>query len=137
MAGVNRNAQLILANKNAACYGATSQPERGEGTMADDAVMEVLVRIQASIVTLDQKIATLDQKIATLDQKIVGLDEKFTTQYTILAQDVRMIRGGIHDMVRTRVTAGEMDSLHEDVNRMQQGLAALTMRVDILEHTKP
>jgi hypothetical protein len=130
MAGVNRNAQLILANKNAACYGATSQPERGEGTMADDAVMEVLVRIQASIVTLDQK-------IATLDQKIVGLDEKFTTQYTILAQDVRMIRGGIHDMVRTRVTAGEMDSLHEDVNRMQQGLAALTMRVDILEHTKP
>jgi hypothetical protein len=98
--------------------------------MADDAVMEVLLRIQASIVTLDQK-------IATLDQKIVGLDEKFTTQYTILAQDVRMIRGGIHDMVRTRVTAGEMDSLHEDVNRMQQGLAALTMRVDILEHTKP
>jgi hypothetical protein len=130
MVGVNSNAQLILASEDAACYGAISQPERGEGTMADDAVMEVLVRIQASIVTLDQK-------IATLDQKIVGLDEKFTTQYTILAQDVRMIRGGIHDMVRTRVTAGEMDSLHEDVNRMQQGLAALTMRVDILEHTKP
>jgi hypothetical protein len=50
--------------------------------------MEILQRIQASIVALDNR--------------VVALDEKFTRQNTILAQDVRMIRAGIQDMVRTR-----------------------------------
>jgi hypothetical protein len=44
-----------------------------------------------------------------------------------------MMRGAIGDMVKTRVTAGEVDASHEDMNRMQQGLADLMSRVDVLE----
>ncbi len=84
--------------------------------MADDAVMEILKRIQASI---------------------VAMDEKFTRQNIVLAQDVRFIRAGIQDMVRTRVTAGEVDVLHEDMSKLELGLTALTIRVERLEQAKP
>jgi hypothetical protein len=126
MTSMDRNMQLNLANECAACYAASSQPERGEGIMADGAVMEILRRIQASIVALDEK----------TQASLAALDQKFTRQQTILAQDVRLIRAGIQDMVRTRVTAGEVDVLHEDMSRLELGLTALTIRVEALEHAK-
>jgi len=112
MVCADKKLQPDLAGKDSACYPAFSQPERVAGVMADDAVLEILKGIQSSI---------------------AALDEKFTTQYTILAQDVRMIRGGIRDMIKTRVTAGEVDALHEDMTRMQLGLADLATRVEVLE----
>jgi hypothetical protein len=51
--------------------------------MADDAVTEMLRRIQASIAALDRRV---------------------TGQLNVLSQDVRMIRSSIHDM-------GEPESL--------------------------
>jgi hypothetical protein len=75
----------------------------------------------------------LQRSIATLDHKVATLDHKVTKQHAILTQDVRMIRAAIHDMGETRVTEGEMVALHEDVNRVQQGLDELATRVGILE----
>lgn len=80
--------------------------------MVDDVVLKILKKIQESISTLDHKV---------------------TRQHTILTQDVRMIRGAIHDMGETRVTEGEIVALHEDVNRVQQGLDNLATRVEMLE----
>jgi hypothetical protein len=115
MAGADSKLQLSIADDGTACYIFPSQPGRGSDFMADDAVIEILNKIQASI---------------------VALDEKFTRHHTILAQDVRMIRGGIRDMVMTRVTAGEVDVLHEDMSRMQLGLADLVIRMEAVEHPK-
>jgi len=67
--------------------------------MPDDAVMEILRRIQTSL---------------------AGLDRTVTGQLNVLQQDVRMVRAAIHDMGETRVTEGEVEVLHEDVNRVQQ-----------------
>ena len=50
--------------------------------MADDAVMEILRRIQANL---------------------AGLDRRVTGQLNVLSQDVRMVRAAIHDMGETRV----------------------------------
>jgi hypothetical protein len=122
MVGADRKLQLHIADDGIACHISPSQPERGDDFMADDAVMEILNRIQASIVALDHRVA--------------ALDEKFTRQYTILAQDVRIIRAAIQDMVTTRVTAGEVDVLHEDMSRMQLGLADVVIRVEALEHPR-
>ncbi len=55
--------------------------------MTDDAMMEVLRRIQANL---------------------AGLDRRVTAQLNVLQQDVRMIRAAIHDMGNTRVTEGEV-----------------------------
>ena len=137
MAGACKKFQPSLAGANVACDIVIPQPERGDGIMADDAVMEILMRIQSSIVALDEKtqasLADLDKKFTT---QLTDLDKKFTTQNTILAQDVRLIRAGIQDIVRTRVTAGEVDVLHEDMSKLQLGLTALAIRVEALEHSR-
>jgi ubiquinone biosynthesis protein UbiJ len=71
--------------------------------------------------------------LKTLQRSIAALDHKVTRQHAILTQDVRMIRAAIHDMGETRVTEGEIVALHEDVNRVQQGLDELATRVESLE----
>jgi hypothetical protein len=80
--------------------------------MADDAVMEILRRIQANL---------------------AGLDRRVTGHLNVLSQDVRMIRAAFHDMGETRATEGEVEVLHEDLTRVQQSLADLTARVEELE----
>jgi hypothetical protein len=115
MASADPKSQFIVADNDTSRYNLPVGPGLGNNFMADDAVVEILKRIQASI---------------------VALDEKFTRQNTMLSQDVRMIRAGIQDMVRTRVTGGEVDVLHEDMSRLQLGLTDLTIRVEALEHSK-
>jgi hypothetical protein len=126
MAGAEKKLQPDIADDNIACHIMPVQPERGDDAMADDAVMEILKRIQASIAAMDEKFTT----------QLAAMDEKFTRQNIVLAQDVRFIRGGIQDMARTRVTAGEVDVLHEDLSKLELGLTALTIRVEALEHAK-
>ncbi len=75
--------------------------------MADDVVMQILQAIQANLAALDRKVSGQGR---TLD---------------VVKQDVRMIRATIRDMGETGVTEGEVEVLHEDVNRVQQGLTDL------------
>jgi hypothetical protein len=51
----------------------------------------------------------------------------------ILLQDVRLLRSAVNDIARTNVTSGEIGALHHDVNRVQQGLANLEARVEVIE----
>jgi hypothetical protein len=134
MVGADHKSQLIVANDDSSCYDVSS--ERGDSFMSDDAVIEILKIIQSSIVALDNRVVALDNRVVALHERVAALDEKFTRQYTILAQDVRMIRAGIHDMVKTRVTVGEVDALHEDMTRMELGLADLVVRMNALEHPR-
>ena len=87
--------------------------------MADDIVMQILQAIQANLAALDRKVSGQGR---TLD---------------VVRQDVRMIRATIRDMGETRVTEGEVDVLHEDVNRVQHGLTDLEARVEALEGQRP
>ncbi len=84
--------------------------------MTDDAVLPILQKIQ---------------------EKLAALDRKFSRDFDILKQDVRMIRAAVHDMGETRVTEGEITVLHEDVNRVQQRLQDLELRVEELEGHRP
>jgi ubiquinone biosynthesis protein UbiJ len=91
--------------------------------MAGDVVLEILKGIQDSIVDLDRKIDAVDGKV--------------TRHRVILTLDTRMIRSAIHEMGETHVTEGEITALHEDVNRVQQGLDDLVTRVEMLESQQP
>lgn len=84
--------------------------------MTDDAVLPILQKIQ---------------------EKLAALDRKFSRDFDILKQDVRMIMAAVHDMGETRVTEGEITVLHEDVNRVQQRLQDLELRVEELEGHRP
>jgi hypothetical protein len=98
----------------------------GESPIADDAELKILQTILESLTALDRRVEAVDRKVEAVDHKV-------TRQHAILTQDVRMIRAAIHDMREAGVTKGEVAALHEDVNRAQQGLDDLAMRVEILE----
>jgi ubiquinone biosynthesis protein UbiJ len=105
--------------------------------MADDIVMQILQAIQADLADLGRKVTDLDGKVIGL---VSGLDRKVSDQgrtLNIVKQDVRMIRSTIHDMGKTRVTEGEIVTLHEDVDRMQETVAELVGRVEALEGQRP
>ena len=101
--------------------------------MADDIVMQILQAIQADLADLGGKVSDLDRKVSGLDRKVS--DQGRTLN--IVKQDVRMIRSTIHDMGKTRVTEGEIVTLHEDVDRMQETVANLVGRVEALEGQRP
>lgn len=83
--------------------------------MTDDLVMPILREIQATLA--DIKLEQAAQKRNT----------------AILIQDVRMIRTAIDDMGATRVSVGEVNVLHEDVNRVIERVALLESRIAALE----
>ena len=105
----------------------------GESSMADDAVLNILQTILESLAAVDRRIEAVERRIEAVDRKVEAVDLKVTRQHAILTQDVRMVRAAIHDMCETHVTKGEVAVLHEDVNRVQQGLDDLAMRVELLE----
>ena len=94
--------------------------------MADDIVMQILQAIQADLADLNRKVSGLDRKVSDQGRTL-----------DIVKQDVRMIRSTIHDMGKTRVTEGEIVTLHEDVNRMQETVTDLVGRVEALEGRRP
>jgi hypothetical protein len=114
--------------------------KRGDSPMADDTVLNILQTILASLAAVDRRIETVERrmgaverKVDLVERKVDAVDQKVTRQHAILTQDVRIIRAAIHDMCATHVTKGEVAALHEDVDRVQQRLDDLAMRVEMLE----
>ncbi len=87
--------------------------------MTDDIAVPILRTIQADLAALNRKVSAQGHDLSDVKQ------------------DVRMIRAAIHDMGETRVTEGEITVLHEDVNRVQQRLQDLELRVEELEDHRP
>jgi len=56
-----------------------------------------------------------------------------TRTLDILLQDTRMVRGAVNDMAKETVTAGEVEAIHHDLNRLQQQVSELTARLEIVE----
>jgi hypothetical protein len=52
---------------------------------------------------------------------------------TVLQQDMRSLRAAFNDFARTNVTAGEVEALHADVNRVQAENAELLARLATVE----
>src|SRR5262249_132142 len=51
---------------------------------------------------------------------------------SVLQRDSRMIRAALNDMARENVTAGEVEALHDDVDRVQNELGELAVRVEAI-----
>jgi hypothetical protein len=69
-------------------------------------VLEILRGLQTDIAGLKTDVAELRRQgnihARTLD---------------ILSQDARMIRAAVNDITRVDVTAGEVEAMHDDINR--------------------
>lgn len=53
--------------------------------------------------------------------------------FTELRQDIRMLPAAINDFARTNVTAGEIDTVHTDIDRLHDKTANIDARVRALE----
>jgi hypothetical protein len=51
----------------------------------------------------------------------------------MLQQDTRLLRAAVNDFARTNLTAGEIQALHDDVNRVQSQNTELEIRMTIAE----
>jgi hypothetical protein len=50
-----------------------------------------------------------------------------------LRRDVRMVRTAINDMARTDISAGEVEALHQDIDRVQTEQLELAIRLATVE----
>jgi len=55
---------------------------------------------------------------------------------TTILQEQRMLRSTINDLARVQVTAGEIQALHDDVNRVMTQVAELEVQIATLQRTK-
>ena len=76
--------------------------------------------------------ARLDLLRLDVTQLRTGLN-LHTRLLTSLQQDTRLIRAAINDVAKENVTPGEVEAIHQDLNRMQQQIAGLEVAVADLQ----
>jgi polyhydroxyalkanoate synthesis regulator phasin len=94
--------------------------------MADDLVLQILRGLQADMAEMRRDVAALKQDVAIVKQDVAALK----VNNNILIQDGRMIRAALSDLGKTRVSAGEIEAMHADINGLMERVAALESRVD-------
>lgn len=84
-----------------------------------DLVLEILKDIQNRLTVLPR----LEAEVATLVRATSGLQ-----------LDVRMIRAAVNDMAHTRVSAGEIEALHTELDELRTNVQEHETRLHMLEH---
>lgn len=91
-----------------------------------DLVVEILKDIQQRMGGLEKASALLprlEAETAGLTRAVVGLQ-----------QDVRMIRAAVNDMAHTRVSTGEIEALHTELDQLRTDVREHETRLHMLEH---
>ncbi len=91
-----------------------------------------LVPLRDQLGGLRAQLADLDAKVAPMRAQLDGLP-LINRSLTVLQQETRALRGAFNDFARTNVTAGEIEALHADVNRVQAENAELQTRLATVE----
>lgn len=74
----------------------------------------------------------LRAELAPIQAKLDGLP-LLVRAVNALQQDTRSLRAAFNDFARTNVTAGEIEALHTDVNRLQDRNMELETRLATIE----
>jgi hypothetical protein len=79
-----------------------------------DAIADLKTAVERRFSAVDERLATLALIRAQLD----GLP-LINRAVTVVQQDVPALRAAFNDFALTNTTAGEIEALHQDVNRVQ------------------
>jgi predicted RNase H-like nuclease (RuvC/YqgF family) len=118
-----------------------------------EAILTAIGEVKGTVQALDGRITGLDRDIATLktDLTAVKVDlvalrtdvgpmrahldgmPMLARNLTVTQQEVRALKAAFNDFALTNPTAGEIEALHTDVNRVQAENTELATRVTTLE----
>ncbi len=91
-----------------------------------------LEALRAELAPIRAQVADLDAKVTPMRAQLDGLP-LINRSLTVLQQETRALRAAFNDFARTNVTAGEIEALHVDVNRVQAENAELQRRLATVE----
>jgi ribosomal protein S3AE len=90
--------------------------------MTDDIVLEILKGLQASVADLAREQVAMRRDISILARDV-----------SILTQDGRMIRAALADLGKTRVSSGEIEAMHADINSLLERMTRVEEAAGLLE----
>jgi prefoldin subunit 5 len=92
--------------------------------------------MRQELVGVRQEVAGVRQELALIRPRIDGVP-LIGAAIETLRHDVRTLRAAINDMARVNITAGEVEALHADIDRMQTRQMELEARIAALEGREP
>jgi hypothetical protein len=95
----------------------------------DNLVLTMLRRLDTKVDLMGADLTAVKTDIAELRRQ----GNIHARALDILTQDTRMIRAAVNDIARVDVTAGEVEAMHDDINRLRSEVTELSVRVEVLE----
>jgi len=88
--------------------------------------------LRSELAPMRAQLESLRSELAPIRAQLDGLP-LINRALTVLQQDMRSLRAAFNDFARTNVSAGEVEALHFDVNRVQAENAELQARLATVE----
>ena len=89
---------------------------------------DVQREMRAGFAALKAELTDVKSEIALVRARVDGLP-LIGSAIEVLQRDHRLLRAAVNDLARTDITAGEVQALHDDVDRALAGQAQLETRV--------
>jgi len=106
---------------------------RMDGLASEMAAMKSeMAAVKSELSNLGIRVDGLASEMANVRIRVDGLPLLGGAVET-LRRDVRMTRAAINDMARINITAGEVESIHTDIDRTMARLDAIEARLATLE----
>jgi DNA repair ATPase RecN len=96
--------------------------------MSDDDFRTILRAIDG----LQAELAPVREQLKIIEIKVSGIPLIAESTHD-LRRDLRMVKAAINDMARVNITAGEVEALHEEIDKIQAENAELATRLATVE----
>jgi DNA repair ATPase RecN len=96
--------------------------------MSDDDFRTILRAIDG----LQAELASVREQLKIIEIKVSGIPLIAESTHD-LRRDLRMVKAAINDMARVNITAGEVEALHEEIDKIQAENAELATRLATVE----
>jgi uncharacterized coiled-coil protein SlyX len=101
-----------------------------------EALREALAPIRTHLDEVRQGLAAVREELAGMRPQVAGVPLIWQSIEN-LRHDFRTMRAALNDMARVNITAGEVEALHADIDRMQTRQMELEARIAALEGREP
>ena len=107
-----------------------------------DAIADFRAAVERRFTTVDERFGSVDGRLAAVEERLAVLGPMraqldslpmINRGVTVVQQEVRAVRAAFNDFALTNPTVGEIEALHQDVNRVQAENAELAVKVSTLE----